>query len=205
METNIDLKNIWQQQNSEQPDFKELLEKLSRYKKSNLRKLAFTNIILLLTCAFILFIWFYFQPQLVTTKIGIVICVLGMLIYLLFYNKFSRNLKTIDSTDSNHEYIQNLNALVVKQRFMQTTMFSLYFAMLSIGLSLYFIEYTLMMSLFWACFTYLMTFTWLAINWLYFRPRVIKKQSAKLDELISAFKHLNAQWPEDKNNNAAQA
>src|SRR5690606_29615989 len=117
METNIDLKNIWQRQKSEQPDMTELLDKLRRYKKVNLRKLAITNIFLLLTCGFIIFIWIYFQPQYLSTKIGIIICVLGMLIYLWFFNRFSGNLKTIDSTDSNHDYVQNLKALVVKQRF----------------------------------------------------------------------------------------
>ena len=196
MEPNIDLKNIWKQHSSEQPDKTELLSKLKRYKKANLRKIALTNIALLLTCGFIIFVWIYFQPQYISTKIGIILCVLGMLLYLWFYNRLTRCLKTIDSTDSTHDYVQNLQALVVKQKFMQTTMLSLYFAMLSIGLCLYFFEYTTMMTLFWGCFTYIVTLGWLAFNWFYFRPRVIKKERGKLDALIQTFKSINTQWQE---------
>lgn len=198
METNIDLKNIWQQQKSHQPDMKELLDELSRYKKSNLCKLVMSNIILGLTSGFIIFVWIYFQPQYITTKIGIVITILAMGIYLLFYNRLSKSLKTINSTDSNHDYVQNLKALVIKQKFMQTTMLSLYFGMLSVGICLYLFEYTSRMTLFWGCFTYFVTLGWLAFNWFYFRPRVIKKQQLKLDELIAAFKHINRQWQEEQ-------
>src|SRR5690606_5309523 len=196
MEPNIDLKNIWKQHSSEQPDKTELLSKLKRYKKANLRKIALTNIALLLTCGFIIFVWIYFQPQYISTKIGIILCVLGMLLYLWFYNRLTRCLKTIDSTDSTHDYVQNLQALVVKQKFMQTTMLSVYFAMLSIGLCLYFFEYTTRMTLFWGCFTYSVTLGWLAFNWFYFRPRVIKKERGKLDALIQTFKSINTQWQE---------
>lgn len=196
MEPNIDLKNIWKQHSSEQPDKTELLAKLKRYKKANLRKIALTNIALLLTCGFIIFVWIYFQPQYISTKIGIILCVLGMLLYLWFYNRLTRCLKTIDSTDSTHDYVQNLQALVVEQKFMQTTMLSVYFAMLSIGLCLYFFEYTTMMTLFWGCFTYSVTLGWLAFNWFYFRPRVIKKEQGKLDALIQTFKSINTQWQE---------
>lgn len=196
MEPNIDLKNIWKQHSSEQPDKTELLAKLKRYKKAHLRKIALTNIVLLLTCGFIIFVWIYFQPQYISTKIGIILCVLGMLLYLWFYNRLTRCLKTIDSTDSTHDYVQNLQALVVEQKFMQTTMLSVYFAMLSIGLCLYFFEYTTMMTLFWGCFTYIVTLGWLAFNWFYFRPRVIKKEQGKLDALIQTFKSINTQWQE---------
>lgn len=196
MDNNIDLKNIWQRQKSQQPDIKEIKNKLNLYKRANLKRQACINIALLLTCAFIVFVWVYFNPKMITTKLGIVICVLGMLIYLFFYNRFSRSIKKIDSTDTNHNYIQKLNDLVVKQKFMQTTMLSLYFAMLAIGLCLYFIEYTAMMTVFWGWISYLMLLGWMAFNWFYFRPKVIKKQQLKLDQLIFAFEGLNDQLSE---------
>jgi len=198
MATNIDLKNIWQQQKSEQPDMTEMLEELKRYKKANLRKIAKSNIMLGLTSAFIILIWVYFQPQYISTKIGIVIIILAMVIYLLFYNRISRSLRAVDNTESNRDYVRNLKALAVKQKFMQTTMLSIYFIMLSVGICLYMFEYAIRMTLLWGVFTYLITLSWIAFNWFYFRPRVIKKQQLKIDELITTFKHINSQWPEEQ-------
>lgn len=196
METNIDLKSLWRQQKFEQPDMEDIRIELRKYKNANLRKLAISNIMLGLTSAFIIFVWIYFEPQYVTTKIGIVITILAMMIYLLFYNRLSKSFRTLDNTDSNHDYIQNLKSIVIKQKFMQTTMLSVYFAMLSVGICLYLFEYTSRMTLLWGFVTYFITLGWIVFNWFYFRPRVIEKQQLKLDRLIKKLKNINAQWDE---------
>ena len=193
----IDLKNIWQQQKVNQPDIKEFRNKLKQFKHSGVRKLIISNILLIATTGLILFIWYYFQPQLITSKIGIILVVLAMVMYLFFYNKLFSVFNLIDNTQSNNGYLHSLNSIKVKQKYIQTTILNLYFVLLSLGICLYLYEYTSIMTSFWAVFTYAITFIWLGFNWFYIRPKTIKKQRAKVEELIGKLEALNKQLTVD--------
>ncbi|CAM2879432.1 hypothetical protein DRF59_08380 [Chryseobacterium flavum] len=193
MDSNIDFKNIWKQQTSGNPDLEELLRKLKKFRNQNLCKLIFANICLIATSLLIFFIWYLYQPEMITTKIGIVLVVLGMIIFLLAYNKMFMVFYKIDQTQSNSEYLQSLYVVKNKQKLMQTTILNLYFVMLFLGICLYMYEYILKMSLGSGIIAYALTFVWIAFNWSYLRPRTIKKQQDKLDELINKFEKINNQ------------
>jgi len=190
---NVDFTAIWQQQKVVQPNINELQNKLNRFKRNNLKKLILSNILLIATIGFVIFIWYKYQPQYLTTKIGIILVVLAMATFLLVYNKQFSNLNKIDDTQTISDYLKSLTELKTKQKYIQTTMLSLYFIMLSSGICLYMYEYTSMMTIFWAIFAYGITLTWIGFNWFYIRPKTIKKQQAKLDELISNFEAVNNQ------------
>lgn len=196
MDSNIDFKNIWKQQTSNKPNMEELLGKLKKFRNQNLRRLVFANIGLIATSLLILFIWYRYQPEMITTKIGIVLVVLGMVIFLLAYNKMFMVFYKIDQTQSNNEYLQNLYVVKNKQKFMQTTILNLYFIMLFLGICFYMYEYTSRMTPGSAILTYAVTSAWIAFNWFYLRPRTIKKQQGKLDELINKFEEINNQLKE---------
>ncbi|MGH1519808.1 hypothetical protein [Chryseobacterium sp. JK1] len=196
MDSNIDFKNIWKQQTSNKPNLEELLGKLKKFRNENLRKLICSNLSLIATSLFIAFIWYYYQPQMISTKLGIVLVILAMIIFLAAYNRLFMTFYKIDSTQSNNEYLQRLYVVKNKQKFMQTTMMNLYFIMLSLGICLYLYEYTSRMTLFSACLAYGITLLWIAFNWFYLRPKTIKKQESKLDGLISKFEEINNQLKE---------
>ncbi|WP_265129447.1 hypothetical protein [Chryseobacterium oranimense] len=193
MATDIDFKNLWKQQTAEKPSIEELLGKLKGFKKENIRKLVATNILLIITCIFIGLIWYYYQPQMLTTKIGIVVVIVAMVIFLTAYNQLFMNFYRLDNNLTNNEYLQSLYLLKNKQKFMQTTMLNLYFILLFIGICLYMYEYTSRMKLIYAITTYVVTFAWIAINWFYLRPKTIKKQQAKINGLIDKFEEINNQ------------
>ena len=75
---NIDFTNIWKQQKVVQPNIVELLNKLKKYKKSNIKKLVISNFLLIATSGFIIFIWYYYQQQFITTKVEIILTILAM-------------------------------------------------------------------------------------------------------------------------------
>ena len=54
-------------------------------------------------------------------------------------------------------------------------------------------EYALEMPTSTAIFAYAATLAWIGFNWFYIRPKTIKKQNVKLDELIDKFKNLEFQ------------
>ncbi|WP_269237721.1 hypothetical protein [Flavobacterium flavigenum] len=192
-DNNIDFKDLWKKQTVSQPDMQDLLSRVSVFKKMALRSLWMTNIMLLATSIFIIFIWMYFKPQLISTKIGIVLVILAMVIYLLVYNKLFGKYKDIDATITNHDYLQKLVLIKKKQQFLQTNMMSLYFLMLSAGIGLYMYEYASRMTLLGAVLTYGITFLWILFNWFFIRPKQIKKQQNKINSLIQRFEEATHQ------------
>jgi hypothetical protein len=189
----IDFNELWKGQKAEQPNTKDLLFKLNNFKKKNRNRIIISNVILILTSLFILLVWYYYQPQFVTTKIGIVLTILAMFIFVISLNKSLGLLKKTNVSESNQHYLKTLLSLKEKEQFMQTTMLNLYFVLLSTGIALYMYEYTSRMTTFWALFTYGITALWILFNWFYLRPKQIKKQRTKLNEIIDRFENIQSQ------------
>jgi hypothetical protein len=193
MDNNIDFKNLWNQQAVNQPNIEELLSKLKQFKRVSLSKLVITNVLLIATSVFIVFVWYTYQPEFISTKIGIVLVIFAMMVYLFVYNKLGTFYKTIDGTQSNSEYLQKLISIKAKLQFLQSTMLSLYFILLGTGLCLYMFEYTNRMTLFWGIITYAIMLGWVGFTWFYLRPKEIKKEQDRINGLIAKFEAVNKQ------------
>lgn len=193
MADNIDFKKYWNKKKIETPAPKEIIRKANEYKRKTRFKLIAANLVLLATCMFISFIWFYYQPEFLTTKLGIVLCIVAMLVYLLFHNTLAPLLINHSLELDSKAQLKQLITLKRKQRFQQTTLLNGYFILLSLGLGLYMYEYVIRMTLPWAIFSYGIVLFWIALNAFYFRPKIIKKQQTKLNELIAQLKDLNEQ------------
>lgn len=193
---NIDFTALWSGQKTASPDRAALFSKINAYKHAQKRKLLASNLMLTMTGLFIGFIWFYFKPEFITTKLGIVLILLAILAWLFASNKMYSLLKPIDLTQTNRSHLQSLMALQSKQRFMHSTMTNLYFLLLSGGLALYLFEYTTRMTAVWAVSAYCITGLWVLFNWFVFRPRLIRKQRAALDEMIAKVELLSQQMEE---------
>lgn len=196
MDNNIDFKDLWKKQTVNQPNIEDLLVRLKQFKKASLRSLWVTNILLAATTVFIIFIGYRYQPEFISTKIGIILVILAMVMYVGVYNRLLGTYKNIDSTQTNQEYLQQLISIRKKQQYMQSTILSLYFVLLGAGIGLYMYEYTVRMTVLWAIFTYGITLLWIALNWFYIRPQQIKKQQTKINGLIEKFEAINNQFAE---------
>lgn len=193
MAGNINFNELWAKQTSIEPNQENLLLQIKKMKRTHLRKLVVTNCLLVATSVFIILVWVYFQPQWVTTKIGIIVIILAMAIYLLVYNKSYSLFRESNNSQTNRAYLNELLAIKTKQLFMHTTMLNLYFVLLSTGLALYMYEYASRMKPLWGIVTYGITFIWILFNWFYLRPKQIKKQTTELDAIITQFEILNDQ------------
>ncbi len=193
MKDNIDFKQYWNKQKIESPAPEELIKKANEFKRKTRFKLIVANLVLLTVCMVISFVWFYYQPVFLTTKLGIVLCIIAMLVYLAFHNTIAPLLLSHSlELDAKTQLIQLLT-LKEKQRFQQTTLLNVYFILLSLGIGLYMYEYVVRMTLPWAIFSYGIVLFWISINAFYFRPKTIKKQQIQLNQLIAQLKDLNAQ------------
>jgi len=190
---NIDFKDLWKKQTITQPNMEDLITRLKQFKKTALHSLWITNILLFATCIFIIVIWYFYQPEFISTKIGIVLMVSAMVIYLVVYNRLLRTYKNIDATQTNQEYLQKLILIKRKQQFLQSKILSLYFVLLGIGICLYMYEYTSRMSVFYGITSYVVLLIWMGIAWFYLRPKEIRKHEGKLNNLIAKFEEVNNQ------------
>jgi hypothetical protein len=197
MKNNIDINEIWKNQEIIEPNLTEFIKNVNSFKNKNLKNIIIVNVLLLLTSVFIFFIWIYFQPKLITTKVGIVTTIIAMLIYVIALNKTITINKEKFNVDNN-EYLLQLINLKNKQKFLQNTMLKVYFILFSIGLCLYLIEYVQLMNLILGIIVYSLTLLWIAINWFYFRPKIIKKQNLKINELISRYENINYELTKNK-------
>ncbi len=186
MNDEIDFKALWQQQNTMPPDASAIVLKVRQYQKKIKRKVIALNLILIATSIFLVCIWYYFQPKMITTKIGIVVCILSMLIYLLAFNQLWPLLNRMGEQENNNDYLSGLIEVQRKQLFLKNVMMKLYFLLLTIGLFLYLYEYT-MRSPMILVLAYSITGLWIAINWFYFLPKGFKKEQAKINDLIQLF------------------
>lgn len=126
MESNIDIKELWNRQAVPAADQSEILNKISRFRKSGLKKGIFLDVILVLTILFMIFIWIYFKPQFLSTKIGIIVGILPMCIVVVVNRKITSLYRSLDEKQSNIDYLNNLLMLKGKETFMQTKVMSLY-------------------------------------------------------------------------------
>jgi hypothetical protein len=196
MSDNIDFKALWQQLGATPPDAAQVIQKAQHFRRRQRKQIVVSNLLLLFTGITIGAIWWYFQPQLWTTKLGIVLIIIAIIMVVVVQNKLLPLLFQENSALDNRQYLELLRQLKYKKTHLQNRIMGIYFVLLSLGLALYFYEYTLMMSAFAAGLCYGMTALWILFNWLYIRPRVINRQQEALADLQKHFEALEAQFKE---------
>lgn len=193
MSNNIDFKELWNRGKSNVPDVSEVFAKADQLNRKTRNKIWRGNVALSLTVLFMVFIWWYYQPQLITTKIGLTLVIIAIVVFLATTNQMIPLLaKTNVETDSQH-FLEQMIRLKQKQEFLNKTMLTGYFIFLSLGIFLYMIEYAGRGSLTFQLVAYGITFAWMALNWFYIRPKTIKKQQSAVNDIITRLEGVNKQ------------
>jgi len=198
MKNDKDIRSLWYKQTVPVVSPSEISSKIKTFKNRGLRKLLVLNIILLLTVCFVMFVWIYFQPQLLSTKIGIVLTILTIVAVILLNQNIIPLYKRIDESRTNSDYIKNLLAVKNYELFMQTRVINFYFIFLSVGIGLYMFEYTFFRhSALFGIVIYSGFLLWIGLNWFILRPKIITKNRKKIDELIKLVERIKQQLSED--------
>lgn len=194
MENNINLKELWNHQPVPETDQSGILKKIEKHKAAGLKKVFLLNVLLLATITFVVLIWIYFKPQLWTTKIGIVLTILPMVIALIFHNRMIPLYKKTDEGQSNADYLRDLLKIKSKESYIQTTILNLYFILLSVGIGLYMYEYVALMPLIFGLFSYVIVVLWFGFNWFVLRPKIIKKNGEKIEDFIKQLENIRSEF-----------
>jgi hypothetical protein len=200
MTNNIDLKNLWSQQDTgPKPDINEVVEKARRVKNKIRNQLLQKNILLAATVVFISIIGIWGDFALFITRLGIVLIVIAIVSYVTVSNGLLISLFKTNPEADNSTYLAELLTIRKKQEHLQGKMLTLYFILLSAGMFSYMIEFLLRMTLLWATVTAIITFGWIAVNWVFIRPKIVKKQQGALSDIISKLEAANSHYKEELN------
>lgn len=197
MNTDINLKNLWHQQQVCPPDKEELYKKLTLYKKQRAQKTLLSNLLLLATAVFVAWIWFYYKPIYISTKTGILLTLIAIISYVFVSHQLFLLFRKIDETLSPKDFLKQLKRIKSKQNRLQTTVLSLYFILLSLGIALYMYEYVQKLPTFSFVLAYGITFLWFAYCWFIIRPKKNKKYRAQLNDYIEKVGVLQQQFSEE--------
>lgn len=197
MNNKDNLKELWLKQTTEPPQMEDIFVKLTKMKRKKITVLIAVNILMAITIGVIIFIWLYFDPKFITTKIGIIITVLGIILYLFAYNQILPNLMKIRDDKNTNDFLESLLKIKKLQKYLQTKMLGIYFMTLSVGICLYLFEYVSMMTLTWSIIVYSLTLVWIGFNWFYLRPKIIQKENNKLYNVIENLEKINSQYRQE--------
>ena len=189
-----DIKNIWQNQDAAKvPDMSEVIRAAGKNRRSIIIKNLLGLITLGGTVVFIGWIGFAADFKYLTTKLGIVLIVISIIAAMVLNSQMLMLiLKRSDDTLANQDYLKQLISYRNKQRFFQTKGIALYYLMLTLGFILYLYEFYARNALF-GLKAYGLTLLWIAFAWFYIRPRAIKKQEQKINELIEQIQNVLGQ------------
>jgi glucan phosphoethanolaminetransferase (alkaline phosphatase superfamily) len=190
---NDELNRLWMGKNTNPPSIEEIRARLTQMKNKKQTERLVLGVTMLLTAVAIVAVGIFFQPALLSTKIGIMITLAGIIFYPITHYCVIPHLKEFKEESSSSEYLGALLKLKDREKFFQTKVLGVYFMMLSTGLSLYLFEYIALMETFLAGLFSVLTIAWLGFNWFYLRPTIIKKNTAKLDETIEKVKAIHQQ------------
>ncbi|WP_298225146.1 hypothetical protein [Flavobacterium sp.] len=202
--TEINFNQLWQShQNIPEIDAATIVLQAQQMQRKTKIKLLLGNLLLFATMIFIIGIVVYFKPEMITTKIGSLLVIIAILMQIIASMRLIPLVNKSNAQTNPEAYLNQLLAFKKKQAFIQSTIMTLYFLFLSVGLALYMIEYTLRGSIFFILATYGTTMIWIAFNWFYIRPRTIRKQEQKLNEAIRNLENITGQFVDEttsKNN-----
>lgn len=196
MSNDIDLRAIWQSQKKTPPSVQAFSEQAQQIRRLQLTKWWITNILLGLTFVAIIIIWLVYQPQMLSTKIGLILILLAMAFYFASSVRLKPTLTSISADDTSREFLDKLLRLKEGQRIMHTRVLSAYFLLLSTGMGLYLIEPTGAMGRMQAIIAWTCTGGWIVFNWFYIRPRTIRKQNKAIEKTIDQIKQYRRQIEE---------
>ncbi|RFS19451.1 hypothetical protein DVR12_22715 [Chitinophaga silvatica] len=129
-------------------------------------------------------------PTMITTWIGVAMLFIGMILYIIYSTGLIKILNPAINLPV-FEYIQHMQRIREKQRFVQFNIFKVYFLMLSLGFCLYTIEFTRRFSNTVQILIYTVLLCWIFISWFFIEKKRIKKQETVISDVIENFQSLS--------------
>ena len=187
-----DLKKIWLTADIKGlPNSSEMVRTVKKYRNKKLTKIATIVFTALILTVFMVLVMFFYESKMLTTRLG-EICILISSFILLGTNLNSLNRFYKFNDFDNVDFLKFLEKTRLRQAFYHDKTQVVALAFCSVGLILYLIE-TAVEKPRWGIFIFAFIVIYLLVLWLIVRPRMYRKQSKKMNEMISRFEKLSNQ------------
>lgn len=194
MKSDVDIKTLWDNQQVPPADFSLVRRKIERFRLRRIIDSAAIVILMLSVIALGLFIWIYWPPQLITTKIGLILSLSSFMLPLLSFGWLLYLYHKLKKDRPCAVYLEHLSALKKQENRQQNIILNAYFLLLSVGLTFYMYEYTFFQSWQKGAIAYAILLAWIALNWFVLRPRLIKKRKRQFAELMKDIEGQKSQF-----------
>ncbi|MHB8206745.1 hypothetical protein [Mucilaginibacter sp.] len=199
MSTEIDFKSLWNKQPAnDMPDTKEIFAKADKVKRRTRCLLIAQNLTLTAASILIIYVGWNIGHVKLTTKIGVVLMVTGMISYLVSYNQIIPIVFKSNMESNSRDYLNQLIRIKRKEDFINKVMINIYFTLLCVGLFLYMLQALTRMTILKGICFFIITFSCMAICW-FLQPRLIRKKRKILNDIISKLQEVNKQLEEGAN------
>jgi hypothetical protein len=198
MKNTNDLKEIWKQNESTTvPPIQEVTTRAKGTIRKIRNKLFFSGFIAAAVLGYLIYTQTKMQNEMLTTKIGVTIMALGIVLYLIVSNSIlNMFLKNEFSADS-RTFLDKMIVLKGKLEMLYKTITTIYFVALTAGLFLALIEQTMSETVLHKVLTYGLSVVWIAFAWFVLRPREMKKLY-RLTDSINSLQNIRSQFAENK-------
>lgn len=189
------LMSVWQAQpKKEHLSVDEVLKQVKKGIRSITSRLYWAIIAMIATLiwAFILMFFMAFKSQ--ATTLGILIIMVGMVMYLVIIVRHYHLLNKHDITQNPTDYLDTLKEFQKTRSKITGWFYYAYILLLSAGLGLYFIEVLEHAPLYFKILTYGSTIIWFLFTTFYIKPRMFKSEEEKLNLLIDRLERLQQQF-----------
>lgn len=194
MKSDVDIKTLWDNQQVPPADFSLVRRKIERFRLRRIIDSAAIVILMLSVIALGLFIWIYWPPQLITTKIGLILSLSSFMLPILSFGWLLYLYHKLKKDRPCGVYLEHLSALKKQENRQQNIILNAYFLLLSVGLTFYMYEYTFFQSWQKGAIAYAILLVWIALNWFVFRPRLIKKRKRQFADLMKDIEGQKSQF-----------
>jgi hypothetical protein len=193
------LKNIWHgQDESPEIDYNELLRKVRSVRSIFSNRLLFQLIILSAAIIAMVVMLFSVPFKMATSHTAVIIfivcCVIYLIIQLRDYRKIRNSENLLRAPD---EYIAYLKSYKQARYILNTRIYRIYMMCMGLGFALCFIELFYFVSLITTVLAVCFTIAWFAISYFIFMKRYIRREEARLNEMIRNLERLRQQFQEE--------
>jgi len=193
METNINLKDLWDQEEVKTPNVTDIIKKTQKFRRKASRQVLFAIIVMMLTIVWVIGVWIISKPEWITTKIGNIIVIISIVLYIVYASNMIPLFTSPGFEINVRQHLEQLLNIRRKETFFGKRLIHFYFAFISLGIMLYLFEYLSQAPFAFRVIIGSFLILWIGMNWLYFLPKYNKKRFKKLDILIENFQKIKHQ------------
>lgn len=177
-----EIKSLWRGQPAPVAELPVMRARINRFRSRRIAEACAVILLMMAAIAFGVLIWTCWPPQLILTRVGIVLACAGFMLPVWSYGRALSLYYGLNPDCSNRDYMARLSKIRRTEYKRQHVVLNLYFLLLSSGFALYTYEYAFSRSWRFGVVACSVLLLWIALNWFVLRPHLLKRRNRRFAE-----------------------